>query len=76
MKVDFDAFAEWYLGDMPNNQYIVDEFEDQLDMDVRELIGTQIELEVTYCESIGLYECNINNGQFILDAIENYFDQL
>lgn len=76
MKVDFDAFAEWYLGDMPNNQYVVDEFEDQLNLDVRELIGTQIELEVTYDESIGVYECNINNGELILDSIENYFDQL
>ena len=76
MKADFNAFAEWYIGDMPNMQYLIDEFEDQLGIDVRELVDTQIELEVTYEESLGLYECNINNGQFILDAIDNYFDQL
>lgn len=76
MRVDFNAFAEWYIGDMPNTQYLIDEFEDQLGIDVRELVDTQIELEVTYEESLGLYECNINNGQFMLDAIDNYFDQL
>ena len=71
--VEFNDFADWYFGDMPNTRYIIDEFQDQLEEDVSALVDTQVTLESTYVEELGLWEVNINDGQLVLDAVDDYF---
>lgn len=71
--VEFNDFADWYLGDMPNTKYIIDEFQDQLEEDVSALVDTQVTIESTYIEELGLWEVNINDGQLVLDAVDDYF---
>ena len=73
--VNFNDFADWYLGDMPNRSYIVKEFQSQIGEDVSTLVDTQITLETTYIDNLGLWECDINDGQLVLDAVDDYFSR-
>lgn len=70
--VDFNTFARWYFGDMPNWRYIAEQFMDLCGANIWPLIDTMVELEVQpNCN--GMYD-NWINGEIMLESVDNYFE--
>lgn len=72
-KINFDDFAQWYIGGEIID--IINYFEDEVGIDVRPYIGKQIIVDEIDRGHVINYT-SIDDENFDIDAVESYFDYL
>ena len=68
--VNFNRFAQWYVGEQNTIEEVINYFEQELDINVQPFIGKEVVL--TERELPNVIEYSIEGTDFICDAIMQF----